>query len=103
MYKRQGYYNTRYVGIGPYFKLLSFNRLEGVRLQLGARTTKELSRRVRLSGYAAYGTRDERFKGGGTLELMLRRQLTRKLTLGYKHDVVQLGAGHNALAENRCV
>ena len=95
-----GYYNTRYVGIGPYFKLLSFNRLEGVRLQLGARTTKDLSRRVRLSGYAAYGTRDERFKGGGTLELMLRRQLTRKLTLGYKHDVVQLGAGHNALAEN---
>lgn len=95
-----GYYNTRYVGIGPYFKLLSFNRLEGVRLQLGARTTKELSRRVRLSGYVAYGTKDERFKGGGTVELMLRRQRTRKLTLGYKRDVVQLGAGHNALAEN---
>ena len=68
-----GYYNTKYVGIGPYSKVISFNRLEGARFQIGARTTKEFSRRVRLSTYLAYGTRDEDFKGAAEVELMLRR------------------------------
>ena len=35
-----GYYDTKYVGIGPYYKLGSFNKLEGVRFQLGARTLR---------------------------------------------------------------
>lgn len=95
-----GYYNTKYIGIGPYYKLLSFNDLEGLRPQIGARTTSEVSKRWRLTGYVAYGTDDERFKGGGTLEWMFRRDLTRKLTLHAKHDVVQLGAGQNALTES---
>lgn len=94
-----GYYNTEYVGIGPYSKVVSYNRLEGVRLQLGARTTKEFSRLVRLSGYAAYGFRDEQFKGGVGLEFMFRRQLTRKLTLNYRYDALQLGSATSALAE----
>lgn len=95
-----GYYNTEYVGIGPYSKLVSFNRLEGLRLQLGARTTKDFSRLVRLSGYAAYGFRDERFKGGAELEFMFRRLLTRKLTLTYRYDAIQLGSAFSALSEN---
>lgn len=95
-----GYYNTKYVGIGPYFKILSFNRLEGVRFQLGARTTKEFSQRIRLSSYIAYSTRDERFKGAAGIELMFRRQLTRKLTLSYRNDAIQLSSGVNSLSEN---
>lgn len=75
-----GYYNTKYVGIGPYSKVISFNRLEGARFQIGARTTKEFSRRVRLSTYLAYGTRDEDFKGAAEVELMLRRQLLLGMT-----------------------
>lgn len=95
-----GYWNTEYIGFGPYYKLASFNRLEGFRMQLGVRTTSKFSRRIRLSGYAAYGTRDERVKGGGAVELALHRQLTRKLTVSGKHDVMQLGAGNNALTES---
>ncbi len=94
-----GYYNTKYIGIGPYFKLLSFNRLEGIRPQLGGRTTQEVSRKVRLSGYAAYGTKDREWKGGGSVELMFNRRLTRKLTLSGKHDVLQLGARQSLLTE----
>lgn len=30
-----GYYNTKYIGFGPYYKLVSFNKLEGCRFQLG--------------------------------------------------------------------
>ncbi|MFQ7387399.1 MAG: hypothetical protein ACLRM8_07440 [Alistipes sp.] len=47
---------------------------------------------MRLSGYAAYGTRDGMFKGGGS-ELAFNRRLTRKLCVSGRHDVMQLGAG----------
>ncbi len=95
-----GYWNTRYIGVGPYHKLISFNEAEGLRLQAGLRTTAAVSRTVRLGGYLAYGTRDERLKGGGMIELAFNRQLTRKLTLAARHDLIQLGAGHNLLTEN---
>lgn len=94
-----GYYNTKYVGIGPYSKAISFNRLEGARFQIGVRTTKEFSRRVRLSTYLAYGTRDEDFKGASEIEVMFRRQLLRKLTVTYRNDAIQLSSGVNALSE----
>lgn len=95
-----GYYNTKYIGIGPYYKMVSFNRDEGLRLQLGGRTTTEFSRKVRLSGYAAYGFKDTRVKGGAGVELMFGRSLTRKLDFGYRHDFMQLGSGDNALSES---
>ena len=95
-----GYWNTRYIAVGPYYKLASFNRLEGFRMQLGGRTTSRVSRTVRLGGYVAYGTRDERMKGGASAELLFGRKLTRKLTLSGRHDVMQLGAGDNALTES---
>lgn len=94
-----GYYDTKYIGIGPYYKLFSFNKLEGARFQVGLRTTDDFSRKIRLSGYGAYGTKDHRFKGGGGLEYMFNELPTSKLTMSYKHDVVQLGAGGNAFTE----
>jgi len=89
-----GYWNTKYIGIGPYYKLAGF------RMQPGFRTTTAVSKRIRLSGYAAYGTRDGMFKGGGSVELAFNRRLTRKLTVSGRHDVMQLGAGQNALTES---
>lgn len=94
-----GYYDTRYVGIGPYYKLFSFNKLEGCRFQVGLRTTSDFSKKIRLNGYGAYGTKDEHFKGGGGLEYMFNDLPTSKLSMSYKHDVVQLGAGANAFTE----
>lgn len=88
-----GFLNTKYVGFGPYSSLYSFNELEGGRIQLGARTTKDFSRKVRFMGYAAYGFKDKTFKGGGTFEYMFNNQPTSKLTLSYKHDAMQLGKG----------
>ncbi len=88
-----GFLNTKYVGFGPYSSLFSFNDLEGGRVQLGVRTTKEFSRRFRVMGYAAYGFKDRTWKGGGTFEYMFNNQPTAKLTLSYKHDVMQLGSG----------
>jgi len=97
-----GYLQNRDIGIGfgPWARTITFNDTEGLRTQLGFRTTKEWSNFYRLSGYAAYGWKDHQFKGRGTAELMFRRDLTRKLTLQYKRDFEQLGHGSGLLKEN---
>ena len=88
-----GYYNTKYVGIGPYSKVIAFNRLEGARFQIGARTTKEFSRRVRLSTYLAYGTRDEDFKGacGGRVDAAPTTAAQTDGHLPQRRDTARLG------------
>ena len=94
-----GYYDTKYVELGPYYKLLSFNEQEGCRFQIGARTTTDFSRKIRLFGYGAYGTKDQRWKGAGGFDYVFRELPTSRLTMSFKHDVVQLGAGINAFTE----
>ena len=97
-----GYLQNRDIGIGfgPWARTITFNDTEGLRTQLGFRTTKEWSTFYRLSGYVAYGWKDHEFKGRGTAEFMFRRDLTRKLTLQYKKDFAQLGQGSGLLKEN---
>jgi len=95
-----GYYEFGKIGVGPYFKLLSFNAFEGVRPQIGFRTSKEFSRTDRYTVYGAYGSRDKTFKGGGTWEHLFGRIPERKLTLSAKYDVHQLGsAAANSIGE----
>ncbi|MCC8018228.1 MAG: DUF5686 and carboxypeptidase regulatory-like domain-containing protein [Rikenellaceae bacterium] len=91
-----GFYQTGKVEWGPYYKLYSFNKMEGNRFQLGVRTTTDMSERVRLYGYAAYGTKDREMKGGGTAEFMFSNLPTSKLTLSAKRDVTHLGASSKA-------
>lgn len=66
-----GYWNTKYIGIGPYYKLASFNKLEGFHMQPGFRTTTAVSRRIRLWGIRHTATRDGMFKGGGSVRSWL--------------------------------
>ena len=94
-----GYWETKYVGFGTYQRLISFGGDDGVRLRLGARTTRDLSRKVRAMAYVAYGFGDKRFNGGGTFEYMVNNQPFRKLTVNFNKDNVQLGAG-NAVISN---
>lgn len=95
-----GYYNTKYIGFGPYYKLYSFNKLEGNRFQIGAQTTSDLSKKIQLRGYVAYSTKDEKVKGGAGMTYLFNEQPTSMLTVNYKHDVLQLGAGINAFSES---
>lgn len=91
-----GFYDFRYVGIGPYSSFYSFNDLEGDRVQFGLRTNRDLSHKFRVMGYAAYGFGDKELKGGGTLELQFNNMPTRKLTFMAKRDAMQLGYGSYA-------
>ena len=95
-----GYLDIGPIGIGPYLKLVSFNNLEGFRPQIGIHTSKDFSRKFRISAYGAYGTRDKSLKGGLTYEQIFRRDLTRKLTLDGHYDVFQLGRGTGKSTDN---
>lgn len=84
------------VELGPYYKIYSRNNLEGSRLQLGARTTRNFSTKVRLSGYAAYSFKDEQVKGGAGVEYMFNNNPTSKLTVSAERNAIQLGASKDA-------
>ena len=94
-----GYLQTKYVGIGPYSNIYSFNKLEGYRFALGFRSTADFSRKFRYTTYLAYGTRDKEFKGDLTLEWMLSRYPTKKITVSARKDVRQLGRSSSAFNE----
>lgn len=79
--------------IGRWERFFSENEMEGYRFQFGGRTLYTFSEKVRLNGYAAYGTKDHSWKGQGQVEWMMRRDQTRKLTLTYRQDYERLGSG----------
>lgn len=49
--------------VGPVNTFYSFNSVEGFRGRLGGRTNLKFARDVEFEGYAAYGTKDQRWKG----------------------------------------
>jgi hypothetical protein len=58
-----GYYNIGKFEIGPTYTFYNFNSIEGLKLRFGGRTTTKLSTRYYADAYAAYGFKDERWKG----------------------------------------
>ena len=83
---------------GRWARTVTWNDMEGFRLQLGGRTLFTLSQKIRLSGYLAYGFGDHRLKGMGALEWQIGRERTRKLTAIYKEDYERLGSGTGVFA-----
>ena len=56
------------IEIGPVNTMISFNDVEGTRLRLGGLTTANLSKHWFARGYAAYGTKDHKWKYHGEVE-----------------------------------
>ena len=84
--------------LGPYFKLFSYNGVEGARFRIGGRTANSFSKKIQLEGYMAYGTYDMTFKGGADILYMFSNNPRRDLAVAYKWDVEQLGLSPNAFA-----
>jgi hypothetical protein len=96
----ESYYVTGNIELGPYYTFYSHNPIEGHRVKFGARTSKNLSTKYRVSGYGAYGFSDNEWKYGTTLEYLLKRNPRRKLSFEYFHDVKQLGKSSNVFLED---
>lgn len=58
-----GYYDVGKFELGPYVDYIQYNKIEGARLFLGGRTSKEISNRWMVWGGVGYGTRNEKFSG----------------------------------------
>ncbi|MCK4288117.1 MAG: carboxypeptidase-like regulatory domain-containing protein [Bacteroidales bacterium] len=95
-----GYYIKGPVEIGPYYKMISFNEIEGVRFRLGGRTSNDFSTKLMLSAHVAYGTKDEKFKYGLGFLYMLSKNPRRSFGASYLYDIEQLGQSENAYSED---
>ena len=94
-----GYYKYNKLSWGPYYKIYSYNDIEGNRFQFGAKTNSEFSKKVQFRGYLAYGIKDSKFKGSTGLTYKLNTNKISRLNVDFKRDMIQLGASVNAFSE----
>lgn len=94
------YYVIGYVEIGPYYKTYSFNEIEGNRFRVSGRTSNKFSKKLMISGFAAYGDKDDRFKWGLSSLYMINKNPRESFNIAYKSDIEQLGQSPNALTED---
>lgn len=90
--------NTK-ITYGPWAQTVKYNATEGWHVGVGFRTTKYFLPNVRFSGNIGYGFRDHLIKGGGSVEWLIRRDKTRKLTIQGDYDYQQLGQGSATIAQ----
>lgn len=95
-----GHYIVGFFEIGPYYKLYSFNAIEGNRVRLGGRTSNDFSTDVMFTTHIAYGEKDERFKGSFETLYMLNKNPRRTAGFNVKHDMEQLGISQNAFTQD---
>src|SRR5690606_21185617 len=70
----QSYVNAGPVEFGPVEHTYSFNALEGNRIRIGGRSTPELSEKMYVEAYTAYGTKDEQLKFYGSAARTLNQR-----------------------------
>ena len=97
------YYGYRDFGkfeLGPYFSLISTNKIEGNRFRLGGRTTMKFDQNWRFNGYGAYGAGDQDFKYGGGFEYYFSKKPRTMVALQGSHDYELLGISSNAFTRD---
>lgn len=80
---------------GPYYNMLSFNEIEGTRFRFGGRTSNKFSKWYELSGYVAFGTKDEKFKYQLGIRSFIDKKPRTMVGLYYKNDNEILGQSQN--------
>lgn len=94
-----GYYTRGKIDIGPYLFAYTWNEVEGSRFRLGARTNGSFSSKWVLSGFAAYGTRDNILKYGGQVSYIASRKRWTEGWIGYKYDIDQVAIPEEKLED----
>ncbi|MBU2649288.1 MAG: hypothetical protein KKA81_00005, partial [Bacteroidetes bacterium] len=95
-----GYLKWGNVEIGPYYKMASYNEIEGLRLRLGGRTSNKFSTKLMLTGHLAYGTADDQFKYNLGFLYLYSKNPRRGFSAEYTYDIEQLGSSINAFSED---
>jgi hypothetical protein len=96
-----GYKVVNNFEIGPYFNLVSYNKVEGLRTRFGGRTSSKFSRWYELQGYVAYGFKDEKFKYSLGFKSFISKKPHRQLIgMTYKSDYEILGQSQNGFSQD---
>ena len=90
-----GYKVTGNFEIGPYYNMYSYNAIEGNRFRFGGRTSNKFSKWYELSGYTAFGTKDEKFKYGLGIRAFVTKKPRLMVGMYYKNDNEILGQSQN--------
>lgn len=91
-----GYWVKGPIELGPYYKIISNNGIEGWRVRLGGRTSNDFSRWVEINGFVAYGFKDEHFKFNAEFKSFITKKPRQIVYLNYKDDYEVLGQSWNA-------
>lgn len=96
-----GYKKYNNFEIGPYSNLISYNRVEGLRLRFGGRTSNMFSKWYELAAYAAYGLKDETWKYSIGFKTFLSKKPSRQLVgISYRSDYEILGQSTNGFSQD---
>ncbi|MCE3226920.1 MAG: TonB-linked outer membrane protein SusC/RagA family [Bacteroidetes bacterium] len=96
-----GYKKYNNFEIGPISNLVSYNKVEGVRLRFGGRTSDIFSKWYELAGYVAYGTLDEKWKYFVGFKSFLTKKPHRQLVgMNYRSDYEILGQSTNGFSQD---
>ena len=85
------------IEIGQFYKFVSWNNVEGVRLRFGAQTTKYFNRKALFTTYGAYGLKDKEWKYLANARFILPRknQKWHSLEITVVKDFTFLGADNS--------
>jgi hypothetical protein len=93
-----GYLKVGKVILGPYPYLYANNNVEGHRFQGGFKTNIDFSKKWELSGYAAYGTLDQKLKYGTNVRYIITRQHWSEVGFSRREDLQRVGFMSEKLA-----
>jgi len=82
-----GYRKFNKIEIGPWYKWISGNQLEATRLRFDLATTNLFDKRWKLSGYLAYGIKDQKFKEKLAVQYTLPKSKGIAIQLSYLNDL----------------
>ncbi|MFN7911187.1 MAG: DUF5686 family protein [Bacteroidota bacterium] len=99
-----GYKKFNNFEIGPYSNLISYNRVEGLRVRFGGRTSNLFSKWYELNGYVAYGTLDERWKYAlGFKSFITKKPIRQIVGMNYRSDYEILGQSTNGFSQDNAL
>lgn len=86
-----GYFPGDYFDFGPYLELLKYNKVEGYRFSVAARTSTDFTHNLMLYGHAGYGTRDQKWKYGAGAKYKLPLKNRSIVSIEYRNDMTKIG------------
>ncbi len=87
----EGHIPKNKVDLGPWYYLLGYNSLEGLRSRIGFRTSPKFHEDFQFRCYGAYGLGDQKFKYGLFSDYVFSRSKWSKIGASVKKDVELIG------------